>query len=73
MASNRPRQELIAELVELGRTAAMVETTLPNDKVDETLRAVRLRLALCGPNPSEELITQVLNAVEAEARNTNYG
>ncbi|CAH2321783.1 Hypothetical predicted protein [Pelobates cultripes] len=53
-ASNRPRRELIVELMEIDRTTTMAEPIIPNAEEDEILPSVRLRLTMYGPNPHTE-------------------
>ncbi|CAH2284473.1 Hypothetical predicted protein [Pelobates cultripes] len=64
-ASNQPRRELIADLTELDQSFTMTEpTVMPSDK---KTRIVRERLPLYGPNPSVELVQQLMAEAEAEA------
>ncbi|CAH2323768.1 Hypothetical predicted protein, partial [Pelobates cultripes] len=46
----------------------MANANSPNGEEDEIQRIVQGRLALYGPNPPVEVVTQLLNAAMEEAR-----
>ncbi|CAH2252919.1 Hypothetical predicted protein, partial [Pelobates cultripes] len=51
----------------MDRTDASPEPVVSNEE-DDLLRSVLLRLALYGPKPPADIITQVMAAADTEAR-----
>ena len=65
VASNKKKATLIAELMEGDQTSSMANVS---QEEAEFQQKVMWRLNLYGPNPTPEMVTQVLEQVSAERR-----